>query len=77
MRYGQKSIQMNSRQIPDYQRVDQVKHEAVDLADDETRHGDTADDGGRGEEEEHQGDDGVGDAQVDQQQAAGFPCLQL
>ena len=57
---------MYPSQIPDNERVDQVEQEAMHLTDGEARNGDTADDGGRGEEEEHEGDDGVGDTKVDQ-----------
>ena len=66
---------MYTGQGPDHQGVDQGDQEAVHPAHGEPRHRDPGDDGGRGEEEEQQAENRVGDTEVNKQQAARLPCL--
>ena len=72
---GHKSLQVDACQVPDDEGVDQVDNEAADLTHGEARHGAAGEDGGGGEEEECEAQHGVGEAKVDQQQAAGLPGL--
>lgn len=72
---GHKSLQVDACQVPDDEGVDQVDNEAADLTHGEARHGAAGQDGGGGEEEECEAQHGVGEAKVDQQQAAGLPGL--
>ena len=72
---GEETVQVYPGQGPDHQGVDQGHQEAVHPAHGEPRHRDPGDDGGRGEEEEQQAENRVGDPEVNKQQAARLPCL--
>ena len=50
---GNEPVKMNSSQVPDDQRVEDMEDEAVQLTHGDPRHGGPGDDGGGGEEEEH------------------------
>ena len=72
---GHESLEVNTREVPDDERVDQVVQEAADLTHDQAGHGLAGEDGGGGEEEEGEAEERVGEAEVDQQQASGLPGL--
>ena len=72
---GHESLEVNTREVPDDERVDQVEQEAADLTHDQAGHWLAGEDGGGGEEEEGETEERVRQAEVDQQQASGLPGL--
>ena len=48
---GHESLEVNTREVPDDERVDQVEQEAADLTHDQAGHWLAGEDGGGGEEE--------------------------